>query len=70
MENAENVKSLYKITGENVFMLPFAFNKSGSGQMVVNQPSDDFSDKIEPLRKKIFNWALNSNPQETSSFTL
>jgi hypothetical protein len=54
MENGQDkLNQIFKITKENVFILPYAFNSSGVGNLVVNQPSLEFSKTLEPLRKKI-----------------
>ena len=53
------IHKLFKITKENVVVLPFAFDRSGEGDMIVIQPSNEFSKRLEPLKERILKRAIN-----------
>lgn len=61
---------MFHITKDNVFILPYAFESSGVGDMVVNKPSREFAMKIEPLRQKIIQRALYANDKEVVNYKL
>eukprot|EP00347_Sterkiella_histriomuscorum_P017940 403347401 len=48
-----NTQQLFQISSKNVKILPFAFDRSGKNEFIVNQPSVEFSVQLEPLKRKI-----------------
>eukprot|EP00347_Sterkiella_histriomuscorum_P007511 403348639 len=49
----DNTQQLCTITSENVFLLPYAFDKAGNREFTVNQPSLQFAAELEVLKVKI-----------------
>lgn len=76
----ENLQQIFTITNQNVFMLPSAFSSSClSDKFVVNHPSAQFAQLVDPIRQKIVDFArkslvslsqINSTNNSSSEYTL
>eukprot|EP00347_Sterkiella_histriomuscorum_P019938 403339726 len=70
LEIEESQHQTFTITQENVIMLPQAFNRSGDGLYVANKPSQDFADRLIPLKNKIIELTQNYQYKDNQKSSL
>eukprot|EP00347_Sterkiella_histriomuscorum_P023277 403335263 len=70
LEIEDSQHQTFTITQENVIMLPQAFNRSGDGLYVANKPSQDFAERLIPLKNKIIELTQNYQYKDNQKSSL